>query len=84
MDATGGIKAKKVFLMPVRSTNRGTMDLIYGMIIGKAVELNSICSIALPLLGTGDFYLKYFCWKKICGWAMEIFRIIARIIAKLS
>lgn len=58
MDATGGIKAKKVFLMPVRSTNRGTMDLIYGMIIGKAVELDSICSIALPLLGTGDLYLK--------------------------
>jgi hypothetical protein len=56
--AAGELKCRYVILVPIRSADRSMMQLVYGQLFHKAVELQ-IRSVAVPALGTGSFGLSF-------------------------
>lgn len=62
LPASGSLKSKQVLLTPLRNFDKNSLDLTYGRILSKAVELN-IESLAITALGTGltnYYFIKNF------------------------
>ncbi|KAI1730565.1 ring finger domain-containing protein [Ditylenchus destructor] len=59
VDACGGLRCRKVILVPLRNAHRRNMHELYSQIFEKAI-LDGLDSVAIAALGTGAYGLSFY------------------------